>query len=143
MAGGAQAILLDDGFQDPALACDLSLVVVDAARGFGNGLCLPAGPCASRWRPVLPGADLLLSIGDAAAQAHFAAGNPASSLPHLTGQLAPLQTGMDWQGLRVMAFAGIGHPRSSSPRCAALAPAVARRGVWRITSPSPAAADPA
>ena len=36
---GAQAILLDDGFQDPALAHDLSLVVVDAARGFGFSHC--------------------------------------------------------------------------------------------------------
>ena len=107
---GAQAILLDDGFQDPSLAQDLALVVVDAARGWGNGLCLPAGPLREPVAAGLSRADLVLTIGEAAAQDSFTARWPALPVPRVTGRLKPLMTGMDWEGLRALAFAGIGHP---------------------------------
>lgn len=37
-------IISDDGLQHYALARDVEIIVVDGERGFGNGLCLPAGP---------------------------------------------------------------------------------------------------
>lgn len=112
-AAGAGLILLDDGHQNPAVVKDLSLVVVDAAQGFGNGLCIPAGPLREPVAAGLARADALLSIGDAPAQAGFLRdwGGALGRLPHLIGALQPLQMGMDWRGERVLAFAGIGNPQ--------------------------------
>ncbi len=108
---GAEVILLDDGFQNPAVHIDLSIVVVDAAQGFGNGLCLPAGPLREPVSTGLSRADMLLSIGAAQAQAAFRERwGPLLPDRHLTGRIEPLPTGMDWRGERVLAFAGIGQP---------------------------------
>ncbi|KPJ67896.1 MAG: hypothetical protein AMJ43_02850 [Coxiella sp. DG_40] len=37
-------VISDDGLQHYALERDIEIAVVDAARNFGNGFCLPAGP---------------------------------------------------------------------------------------------------
>jgi tetraacyldisaccharide 4'-kinase len=101
---------MDDGFQNPAVKPSLGLVVVDAARGFGNGRCIPAGPLREPVATGLSRADLVLAIGDSAAQVQFDAIWGPLDLPRLRGQLQPLQMGMDWKGERVLAFAGIADP---------------------------------
>jgi tetraacyldisaccharide 4'-kinase len=111
VANGADIILLDDGFQNPALAYDLSLVVVDAHRGFGNGRVLPAGPLREPVRVGLGRADFVLSVGPDTAQRRFAETDGAHiAVPVLIGRLEPLPTGLPLDGLPVLAFAGIGHP---------------------------------
>ena len=104
-------ILLDDGHQNPSVVKDVSIIVVDAVRGFGNGRVLPAGPLREPVTTGLSRADLLVSIGQHGAQDQFAAiWGRKVNIPHMTGQLIPLPTGMSWVGLPCLAFAGIGHP---------------------------------
>lgn len=107
IAAGADVIVLDDSLQNPALHHDLTVVTVDAARGFGNGRCIPAGPLREPVAAGLARADFLLTIGDTAAQGSFDA---PGTIPRLRGSIMPLQTGMDWSG-DYIAFAGIAHPQ--------------------------------
>lgn len=110
-AQGAAVILFDDGFQNPSVVMSASIIVVDAILGFGNGLCIPAGPLREPVSVGLARASVVLSIGDTAAQDQFRrVWGHAIKVPHATASLQPLAMGMPWAGSRVMAFAGIGHP---------------------------------
>ncbi len=108
---GATVLIMDDGFQNPSVYKDFSIIVVDAQKGFGNGHCMPAGPLREPVPEGMKRADLVLSIGRTTAQDRFSElWQHHIPIAHAKGWLAPLQTGMMWQGTRFLAFAGIGHP---------------------------------
>src|SRR5258706_84313 len=64
---GASVILMDDGFQNPAIAKDASLIVIDGDRGLGNSLVFPAGPLRAPLPPQLTRTDALVVVGDGTA----------------------------------------------------------------------------
>jgi tetraacyldisaccharide 4'-kinase len=102
---GAAAILLDDGFQNPNVAKDLSLVVVDADYGFGNGRMIPAGPLREPITAGLARANAVVLIGDGPGPAELR----HVACPVLRAALEP-KSGERFDGLRLLAFAGIGRP---------------------------------
>ena len=98
---GADVLVMDDGLQNPSLAKTLSLLVVDAATGFGNGRVLPAGPLREpAWRAAKRCRAMVL-VGEGTA--------PALDLPVLRARLVPLDADR-FKNRRVLAFAGIGRP---------------------------------
>ncbi len=105
VAAGAGAILLDDGFQNPAIEKDLSLLVVDAEYGFGNNRVIPAGPLREPAASGLARTDAVVLLGagaepDAVREA---------GCPILCADLYPIR-GERFAGAQIVAFAGIGRP---------------------------------
>jgi tetraacyldisaccharide 4'-kinase len=105
IAAGAGLLLLDDGLQNPRLAKDLSLLVIDASYGLGNGRVLPAGPLREPPAAGFARADAILLMGEAEMRLDaLAIGKPV-----LRARLVP-ENGAEFAGKPVIAFAGIGRP---------------------------------
>lgn len=99
---GADVLIMDDGHQNFTLKKTLSLVVVDAETGFGNGFAIPAGPLREPVTQGLARADAVILMGD--------------GQPDLKGFSGPVlrahlkADGARFDGKTVFAFAGIGRP---------------------------------
>jgi tetraacyldisaccharide 4'-kinase len=106
IAAGATVIVMDDGFQNPALAKDLSILVIDGARGIGNGHVIPAGPLRAPLALQLERAHAVLIVGEGDGAM------PATKLPTFRARLQPDSAAIaSLKGRRVLAFAGIGDPQ--------------------------------
>ena len=97
---GADIIVMDDGFQNPTIEKDFSILLNDGRRGYGNGKIFPAGPMRERYDSAKARADIIVEIKSSASAvgtveaADFAAWlEPQNTIPQ-----------------RVLAFCGIANP---------------------------------
>jgi tetraacyldisaccharide 4'-kinase len=127
-AQGASVIILDDGLQNPSLAKNFTLAVVDARRGIGNGFVFPAGPLRAPLDAQLGQTDALLVVGEGNAADNMASRLRVRSRPVFHARLVPDQAAVSGLGgQKVLAFAGIGDPDKFFATAAAAGLAVARR----------------
>lgn len=104
-AAGAGLLIMDDGFQNPSIAKDLALLVIDGGYGFGNRHVMPAGPLREPIAAGLARADAVILVGEDTSNAASALGKT----PVLRARLRPT-SGESWRDRPVLAFAGIGRP---------------------------------
>lgn len=102
-AAGVDVILMDDGHQNPLLAKDFTIIVIDAAAGFGNGFVIPKGPLRELVDEGLARADAIIVMGEGSPPAAIQSAN----LPVFHGRLMPLEAPPQQP---YVAFAGIGRP---------------------------------
>jgi tetraacyldisaccharide 4'-kinase len=109
---GASVIVMDDGFQNPTLAKDLSILLVDGRRGIGNGRVIPAGPLRAPLGTQMARADAVVLVDP---PHHTAAIEERARRHHVAIYHARLEPDRDTlaalRGRKVLAFAGIGDPR--------------------------------
>jgi tetraacyldisaccharide 4'-kinase len=106
----ASVIVMDDGFQNPSLAKDLSLVVVDGDAGIGNGLIIPAGPLRAPLDAQIARTSALIVIGDSEKSYRVIEACEAKSKPVLKARMVPRQDRRWLSVLPVIGFAGIARP---------------------------------
>ena len=113
LAAGSRAsvVVLDDGFQNPSLEKDFSLLVVDAETGVGNGRVFPAGPLRAPLTAQVARAQGLILIGLGGAAREVAEAATTRAIPVFRARLVPdVAPAIALAKKRVLAFAGIGRP---------------------------------
>ena len=107
VSAGAEILVLDDGFQNPSLHKDISILVVDGGYGFGNRRVMPAGPLREDLDDAITRADAVAIIG---ADHHNIEQSLPNGKPVMAARFVPGVQDDDLSGQAVLAFAGIGRP---------------------------------
>ncbi|MER2519511.1 MAG: tetraacyldisaccharide 4'-kinase [Bdellovibrionales bacterium] len=106
-------LILDDGLQNPSVAKDLSILVIDGETGIGNGLCIPAGPLREPFAAALQRVQALIIIGPEDKQ-NLAA---QASCPVFRADFIPTNLDDLPRDKPFLAFAGIGRPEKFYATC--------------------------
>ena len=104
---GADCLIMDDGFQNPTIGKDFSIVVVDGEQEFGNKRVMPSGPLRESIHRGLSRTNVIVVIGEI---------NDAlkklipSTIPVFKAKFEIKKDNEIYKGKNVIAFAGIAYP---------------------------------
>ena len=101
---GADILIMDDGFQNPTLKKDISLLIIDGGFGFGNQRPLPSGPLRENLQSGLKRANAALILGEDKTNC----AQEMKNLPLFYGKIKEIEPRI--KPTQAIAFAGIGRP---------------------------------
>ena len=104
---GADCLILDDGFQNPSIDKDFSIIVVDGEQEFGNKRVLPAGPLRESIRRGLSRTNIVVVIGKINKTLKMLI---PSTIPVFRAKFEIKKDNEIFKGKKVIAFAGIAYP---------------------------------
>jgi tetraacyldisaccharide 4'-kinase len=123
---GAKAIIMDDGFQNPTLHKDLSLLVIDGVYGIGNGLMIPAGPLRELPEEAFKRAHGIVIVNPQ----ETLPVTPPDNLPLLKAHTKAANPLTALNGQNVLAFCGIARPKKFFTLLESLGVTIAQRLVF-------------
>jgi tetraacyldisaccharide 4'-kinase len=104
---GADCIVMDDGFQNPTLQKDFSIVVINGEQGFGNKRVIPSGPLRESINRGLSRTNLVITIGDIS---DTIKDKIPKHIPLIAANFKIKEDEIMLIGQRITAFAGIAYP---------------------------------
>lgn len=107
-------IIMDDGFQNPTLRKNISIIAIDSSTALGNGRIFPAGPLRAPLEFQLPKADAIIITGspgpEKAKLIEKLRQKYKYKKPILRGSLTPSDDTAWLKDKPILAYAGIGRP---------------------------------
>ena len=104
---GGNCIIMDDGFQNPTIHKDLSIIVINASQEFGNKRVIPSGPLRESINRGLSRTNLVVIIGEATP---YLKKIIPDYIPIVTAKFNINNENKIFKGQKITAFAGIAYP---------------------------------
>ena len=104
---GADCIIMDDGFQNPTLQKDFSIIVVNSEQGFGNKRVMPSGPLRESITRGISRTNLVITIGEIKESIKS---KIPKHIPIIKGLFKINNEQKIFKGQKITAFAGIAYP---------------------------------
>ena len=104
---GGDCIIMDDGFQNPTIHKDFSIIVINAAQEFGNKRVMPAGPLRESIKRGLSRTNLIVVIGEIT---EYLKKTIPDHIPVIPAKFNIFNESKIFKGQTITAFAGIAYP---------------------------------
>ncbi|PPR55304.1 MAG: hypothetical protein CFH12_00242, partial [Alphaproteobacteria bacterium MarineAlpha5_Bin2] len=104
---GSDCLIMDDGFQNPTIYKDFSIIVINASQEFGNKRVMPSGPLRESIKRGLTRTNLVIVIGDSSDDLKSVI---PSHIPIMSAKFIINKENKIFKGQKITAFAGIAYP---------------------------------